>query len=246
MLYVVGGTLGHTLHVLIHDFTHFGGHSSITVNKIMAVLCNIPMGFPSALSFGKYHSDHHNYLGEAGRDPDLPMRLESQSSLFVPFKFFFWSVLSLFYAFRPLFCYNRGIGLDEILNYLFIAFTDLLVYKYWGTGALLYLLLVAFLSIGPHPAAIHVLAEHFEFVEGLETYDYFGVWNILNLNLGYHIEHHDFPTCPWYNLPKLRAAAPEFYENLPNHTSYTKVLVKFLFDNNFNLFNRTIRVNKAD
>ena len=79
----------------------------------MAVLCNIPMGFPSALSFGKYHSDHHNYLGEEGRDPDLPMRLESQSSLFVPFKFFFWSVLSLFYAFRPLFCYNRGLSLNR-------------------------------------------------------------------------------------------------------------------------------------
>lgn len=45
------------------------------INKIMGVLCNIPMGIPSALSFGKYHADHHNYLGEKGRDPDLPMRI---------------------------------------------------------------------------------------------------------------------------------------------------------------------------
>jgi sphingolipid delta-4 desaturase len=57
--------------------------------------------------------------------------------------------------------YNQKISLDEILNYVFIIFTDLLVYKYWGSGALLYLMIVAFLSIGPHPAAIHVLAEHF-------------------------------------------------------------------------------------
>lgn len=75
VLYVLGGTYGHTLHVLIHDFTHFGGHKNIMVNKIMGVLCNIPMGIPSALSFGKYHADHHNYLGEKGRDPDLPMRI---------------------------------------------------------------------------------------------------------------------------------------------------------------------------
>jgi hypothetical protein len=36
----------------------------MTVNKVKAILCNIPMGFPSALSFGKHHADHHNYLGE--------------------------------------------------------------------------------------------------------------------------------------------------------------------------------------
>ncbi len=68
--------------------------------------------------------------------------------------------------------------------------------------------------------------------------------NIINLDLGYHIEHHDFPTCPWYNLRKLRKAAPEFYENLPYHTSYLKVIYKFLLDSNFNLFNRTHRINK--
>lgn len=63
VVYVLGGTYGHTLHCLIHDFTHFGGHKNMTINKIMAILCNIPMGFPSALSFGKHHADHHNYLG---------------------------------------------------------------------------------------------------------------------------------------------------------------------------------------
>lgn len=63
VVYIIGGTYGHTLHVLIHDFTHFGGHKNMTINKIMAILCNIPMGFPSALSFGKHHADHHNYLG---------------------------------------------------------------------------------------------------------------------------------------------------------------------------------------
>jgi sphingolipid delta-4 desaturase len=74
-VYFVGGTYGHTLHVLIHDFTHFGGHPNMTVNKIMAILCNIPMGFPSALSFGKHHADHHNYLGEQLKDPDLPTKI---------------------------------------------------------------------------------------------------------------------------------------------------------------------------
>ena len=61
--YLVGGLLNHTLHCCIHDFTHFGGHPNININKMMAVLCNVPMGLPSALSFLRYHSDHHNFLG---------------------------------------------------------------------------------------------------------------------------------------------------------------------------------------
>jgi sphingolipid delta-4 desaturase len=62
--YIVGGTINHSLHVLIHDLTHWAGHKNLYVNKFFGILCNIPMGIPSAISFGKYHNDHHNYLGE--------------------------------------------------------------------------------------------------------------------------------------------------------------------------------------
>jgi sphingolipid delta-4 desaturase len=60
--YLIGGLLNHTLHCCIHDFTHFAGHTNANINRFMAILCNIPMGIPSALSFGRYHSDHHNFL----------------------------------------------------------------------------------------------------------------------------------------------------------------------------------------
>ena len=133
----------------------------------MAALCNIPMGIPSAIIFGRYHADHHNFLSEKGKDPDLPMRGESKISQFPPFKFFFWIFLTLFYGLRPVLFYGQKHQLDVILNFIFILGVDLLILKYWGTGAIAYLLLVAFLSIGPHPAAIHVLAEHFEYVVGL-------------------------------------------------------------------------------
>jgi hypothetical protein len=37
-------------------------------------------------------------------------------------------------------------------------------------------------------------------------------WMSLTMfNLNYHVEHHDFPSVPWYYLPKITAAAPEFY-----------------------------------
>jgi sphingolipid delta-4 desaturase len=57
---------------LIHDFTHYVGPASMFVNKIFAIFCNFSIAFPTAHSFGKYHADHHNFLNEEGKDPDLP------------------------------------------------------------------------------------------------------------------------------------------------------------------------------
>jgi sphingolipid delta-4 desaturase len=77
----------------------------------------------------------------------------------------------------------------------------------------------------PHPCAGHTIAEHYEFQHRLETYDYIGIVNFFNINVGYHVEHHDFPMVPWTRLPLIRKMAPEFYENLPYHTSYVKVFM---------------------
>jgi len=53
--------------------------------------------------------------------------------------------------------------------------------------------------------------------------------NVVALNMGYHNEHHDLPSIPWNNLPKLRVMAPEFYNNLKYHTSWTRLLFQFHF-----------------
>ena len=63
--------------------------------------------------------------------------------------------------------YDTKLTKGEIINLAFIVVTDILIYKYWGINAILYMILCAFVSIGPHPTAIHVLAEHFEYAEGL-------------------------------------------------------------------------------
>lgn len=52
------------------------------------------------------------------------------------------------------------------MNYAFIFFTDYLIYQVWGGNALLFTLIAGLSSIGPHPAAAHIIAEHYEFIEG--------------------------------------------------------------------------------
>lgn len=63
-----------------------------------------------------------------------------------------------------------------------------------------------------------------------ETCSYYGPLNWLTFNVGYHVEHHDFPSIPGSKLHMLSEIAPEFYKNLNHHTSWTYVLWKYITD----------------
>lgn len=62
---------------------------------------------------------------------------------------------------------HKKMTIDEVVNFVVIICADLLILKFMGTGALAYLLITGFISIGAHPAAIHVIAEHHEFATGV-------------------------------------------------------------------------------
>lgn len=63
-----------------------------------------------------------------------------------------------------------------------------------------------------------------------ETCSYYGPLNYLTFNVGYHVEHHDFPSIPGSRLHMLQKIAPEFYLNLNYHTSWTYVLWQYITD----------------
>lgn len=63
--------------------------------------------------------------------------------------------------------------------------------------------------------------------------------------MGYHNEHHDFPSIPWTRLPALKALAPEFYETLPSHPSWSMIIVNFIRDPEVGIFARAKRLPKA-
>lgn len=110
-----------------------------------------------------------------------------------------------------------------------------------GWSGVSFLFLSLLFAGGLHPTSGHFISEHYVFHEGQETYSYYGPLNAITFNVGYHNEHHDFPTIPGSRLPALRQAAPEFYEGLHAYNSWTGVILAFLFNKDVTLYSRTKR-----
>ncbi len=115
----------------------------------------------------------------------------------------------------------------------------------FGIPSYLYFIYSSFFAGSLHPLAGHFIAEHYLW-DGLpqETYSYYGWLNVFAYNVGYHNEHHDFPSVAWTRLPALRALAPEFYDTIPSHPSWPMVTINFIRDKDVGIFARAKRVSK--
>lgn len=245
--YCVGAFANHALFVLMHEFTHNMVFKNRTANLWGGILCDLPNAFPTSASFRKYHLKHHAFQGHYEIDADLPSTWEA--------KLMGWNFLgkAIWLAFFPLFTALRPPRLKEIrfaskwmyINILSVVVCNTAVYLLLGPIALAYLLFSFFFSIGLHPLGARWIQEHFLVAPPQETYSYYGILNKVAFNVGYHNEHHDFAYVPWNNLPKIRAIAPEYYDTLYYHTSWTKLLFQWIFDKELSLFSRILRKDRG-
>jgi sphingolipid delta-4 desaturase len=243
LTYVVSGTLNHSLSVGLHEISHnlaFGSHRPLA-NRILGYFANLPMGVPAFITFKKYHRDHHKYLGVANYDPDLPTRIEARLFSSAIGKIIYVTLLPFTYAVRPLLVMPKTIDRQEVINGCLVIGSDLLVFYFLGFNSLFYLIIGTLVGLGLHPISGHFIAEHYVFIKGHETYSYYGPLNLITFNVGYHNEHHDFPNIPCYRLPEVRKIAPEFYDNLPCHNSWIRVLYDFITSPEMGPYSRILR-----
>ncbi len=245
--WLIGAFANHTLFVLIHECSHNLIFKNREANKLASIICNLPMSIPTAISFRGYHLKHHSYQGNYYLDADLSSRWEAKliGTTFIG-KTIWFLLFPVFQGLRPprlkeIEFINRW----TILNWIIVFAFDIVMTYQFGWTPLFYFASSLFFSIGLHPLGARWIQEHYLTYPPQETYSYYGPLNVLALNVGYHNEHHDFPSVPWNNLPKLKKIAPEFYENLVSHKSWLKLLIKFIFDPSLSLYSRMVRTDKG-
>jgi sphingolipid delta-4 desaturase len=245
--YTIGAVAHHALFVVVHECAHNLIFARTWANLAAAILANVPQVFPSAISFKRYHLKHHSYQGVHELDADLPSVWEARLINRYAMGKALW-LLGF-----PLFQIMRVARLREIAvidrwivcNWLVQLSFNAAVFLFIGPAALGYLLLSLLFSVGLHPLGARWIQEHFLTHGTQETYSYYGPLNRVALNVGYHNEHHDFPSVPWNHLPHVRALAPDAYNTIPAHRSWTRLLLRFLFDQELSLFSRMVRRNRG-
>lgn len=241
--YGVGAFANHSLYVIIHEYTHNLVFKKPWLNKLGGMLADTANVVPSAISFRRYHLRHHAYQGVYELDADLPSRWEAWLSRGTAVGKALWLLLfPLMQALRPprLRDVNFLCGWT-VANIVFVFAVDAAGWYFGGIKFFTYLFCSFWFSIGLHPLGARWIQEHYIVNPLQETYSYYGPLNRLAMNVGYHNEHHDFSSIPWNRLPALRRLAPEWYDTLTYHTSWTRLLFRFIFDPSISLLSRVER-----
>lgn len=245
----VGAFANHANHVVIHDAVHNLVFKRPLLNKLTAILADLPNAIPTAMGFRCYHLKHHAQLSSYDFDADVPSRWEVDLVGNSAWRKAVWLFCFPIVQLTRLSRIKPPLPLSRTWTFINVAAVvvfDVAIFAVFGANALLYLLASFWFSIGGlHPLSGRWLQEHFSFGPEQGTFDYFGPLNKVALNIGYHNEHHDFQDIPWTRLPQLKAMAPDFYDDLTSHRSWTKLIIAFVCDPKFSLQSRSVNVEHA-
>jgi sphingolipid delta-4 desaturase len=238
--YTVGAVASLALLSLMHETSHDLVFRRPVANQWLGIACGLPLMVPAASSYRKGHHLHHGKQGDPVYDGDFASPWEARMVGNGPLR------KSLWLAAQPVLLSLRigrmpGVALVDrwsLANLAAQLAFDAAVIFWLGWGAAAYLLLAHCFALGLHPLGGRWIQEHHIIDPEQATYSYYGPMNPLVFNCGYHAEHHDLMRVPWVHLPAVRRAAPEFYERLHSHRSWTALLLRFLFDRELTLANR--------
>lgn len=242
--YIVGAFANIALLILIHEYTHNLVFRGSTLNRLGAIVANVPILFPAAMGFRTYHLLHHKHMGVRELDGDLPSDAEAawvgnSTARKLLWVLMFWFVQGVL---RP----NKTTGQRTFDRWTTVNLIAMLaigggLILAFGIVPVAYLGLSTIFAVGLHPVGGRWFQEHYVLTSGQETYSYYGPLNRILFNVGYHNEHHDLPGIPWSRLPAVRATAREFYDPLHHYTSWTGLLVRIITDPQFRPHLRIVR-----
>ncbi len=238
---VVIGSRQHALAILVHDAAHYRMFKNRTANNLVADLfCAFPVGLSTSL-YRRFHLDHHRYTNT----PDDPEQREMKGDddwswpkmrreimlLFLKDvtganSAKIMKIIGTFSPARNFFRQKNHVPLltplerGSFLLFLVCAVSLVTAVGGWFYAAVLWFLPSATVlswifrmrAIGEHTGVEktnELDGTRFTEATRLER------WLISPFNINYHLDHHLFPSVPWYNLPRLHRRLlqePEYRE----------------------------------
>jgi sphingolipid 4-desaturase/C4-monooxygenase len=230
----------------IHEATHMLVFATPMYNRLIGIVTNCIMIMPISEIFKQHHSAHHKNLGDDSYDVDVPTAFEVRLVGNSPLRKALWLTCNmLILPVRSLARLGAVTDRYLIANWVACVAFGLASFAY-SRATFLYLLLSMVNSQGLHPANTRQVQEHmFDGDDATRapaelrapTYSYYGIQNMVQLNVGWHLEHHDFPFIPWTRLPALHAMAGEkWYPRRRAHKSRGVLsMVNFVLNRNISL-----------
>lgn len=244
---LVGPFVDNGVLCFMHEATHFLVFRNAGYNRILSLLANSVMLIPISEIFRQHHHKHHQKLGNDSFDVDVPTPAEirwvgnsaPRKALWLTFNMIILPVRSMF---------RLPVDIDAYLIANWIVCLGLgAASLFYSPPSFVFLIMSALNSQGFHPANTRQVQRHIYngdekmvSANGEErpgTYSYYGPVNLLTLNVGYHVEHHDFCSIPWTKLPALRRIAGEkWYPTPAAHTGRgLSELLNFVLNENITL-----------
>jgi fatty acid desaturase len=233
---LIAGIQGH-LSILLHEGSHYLLHPNKRVNGILAELAGIPVLF-TAKNYRALHLAHHEHSGDLQLDPERQV-YKDQGYTYTPAQSWGPVIRMLL---QDLFVINAIRFLNSINNYLksipghklitgrevvwFIAVHGLPLAIAFGSGfGVEYLVLWygPLFTLTFFFLKLHIYGEHTGLQGPTEfqrtwhhrsnpIFDFF----VYPIRSGFHLEHHLYPSIPWYNMRSFRNELmkhPEFAMN---------------------------------
>lgn len=210
--------------VLLHEVVHrtvFRKDRPVAY-RLLGLLYALPSGL-SPSQFTRWHLDHHAELGSATGDPKrahlTPKRNERWLKLLYAtpalFPIYFRAARAETATYpAPL---RRTIALERLAATLLHAAAAAAIGLLGGWERVAWLWAVPVFLVFPPAFTLNRLGQHYDVVPGEPAK--WGTrmarsrfWEVVYLWSSYHLEHHYFPSVPFYRLRELNAALTPFFE----------------------------------
>ena len=210
--------------VLLHEVVHKAvlSQSSDRAYRILGLAYAMPSGI-SASQFTRWHLDHHAGLGSYEEDPKRHYLSPKINARWLKFLYFTPALFPIYFraAAKEAATYEpelrKRIARERLATIAFqlaILFAIAFIAGWW-IAFKLYVVPIFF--VFPVAFALNRLGQHYDIDPSdaakwstLMKGSWF--WDAVFLFSNYHLEHHYFPSVPFYNLPRAQKLLRPFYE----------------------------------